>query len=348
MSENFYDASPINSKRAHTIRAAKLYDASPIKIKKPHATKVEMAYRRRRLIGIVEEEHPATVRQVYYQADVHKIVGKSDSDYNKVQRMLTDLRRAETIPYEWIVDVGRFARQPYTVSGIIEALNDTRRDYRKSPWEFAEGYVQIWIEKNALIGVIEPVTEEYDVPLMSAVGYSSISFLHKAAQIMRGIACPIWIYQFGDLDPSGAHASDVIEKELRGFAPGADIHYERIAITPAQVAEFGLESALRPTKTTDPRYRWFRELYKDDPVTQGGQLSVELDAIRPNLLRDLVRGVIERHLPRPVLDHANMMGAQEKARLGRLMDEYIAAETARRSVYSPYGSEHLDALWGAP
>src|SRR5262249_8105652 len=163
---------------------------------------------------IVEEEHPATVRQVYYQAEVHKIVGKTDADYDKVQRMLTDLRRDGTIPYEWIKDEGRFVRQPYTVDGIIEALNDTRQQHRKGPWQFVDSYAQVWIEKNGLLGVVEPITKEYDVALMSAVGYSSISFLHKAAQTLKLFDCPIFIYQFGDLDPSGTHAAEVIEREL--------------------------------------------------------------------------------------------------------------------------------------
>jgi hypothetical protein len=321
------------------------YPASPIK--RTRATKNEMSTRRRRLIEIIEDEHPATVRQVYYQADVHKIVGKTDADYDKVQTALTDLRRDGTIPYEWIKDEGRFVRQPYTVEGIIGALNDTRQQHRKDPWQSGDGYVEIWIEKNALLGVIEPVTREYAVPLMSAVGYSSISFLHRSAETLKRLDCPIFIYQFGDLDPSGAHAAVVIERELRDFAPDADIHFERIAITPQQIVDFGLMSALRDTKTKDPRYGWFCEKYRDEPIIRGGQLSVELDAIRPSLLRDLVREVIERHLPRKLLDETNAEGEREKTQLGRMMDEYIVRENARRCVYSSYGSDHVDALYQA-
>jgi hypothetical protein len=313
-------------------------------INRIRATKDEMSTRRRRLIEIVESEHPATVRQVYYQAEIHKLVGKTDSDYDKVQTMLTDLRRDGTIPYDWIKDEGRFVRQPFTVDGIVEALNETRRQHRKGPWQYVGRYVQIWIEKNALLGVVEPITRDYDVALMSAVGYSSISFLHKSAQTLRPLGCPIYVYQFGDLDPSGAHAAEVIERELRCFAPDADIHFERIAITPKQIVEYGLTSALRDTKTKDPRYAWFCKKYRDEPVIRGGRLSVELDAIRPSLLRDLVREVIERHLPRSLLDDTNAEGDRERTRLGRMMDDYIAAENARRCDYSAYGSDHADAL----
>jgi hypothetical protein len=233
-----------------------------------------MATRRRRIREIAETERPASVRQIYYQTVVQKIIGieKDDAGYDKVQDLLTDLRRCGAIPFEWIIDEGRYARQPTTFEGIPQALNDTRRGYRKDPWQETFEYVQIWVEKNALVGVLEPVTREYDVPLMSAVGYSSISFLYEAARDLSRLNCPIYIYQLGDLDPSGAQAAEVIEKDLRGFAPEAEIHFERIAITPEQIVELGLQRALRPTKRSDPRYRWFVDRYRNVEVLNGGQL----------------------------------------------------------------------------
>jgi hypothetical protein len=323
------------------------YPASQIKPKRLRATKNEMVNRRRIVFEIIRDEHPATVRQVYYQADVRHLVGKSDADYDKIQSIVTEHRRSGLVPYPWIVDEGRRVREAYTVKGIPEALRDTINQHRKDPWESVDEYVQIWIEKNALLGVVQPVTDEYASPLLSAVGYSSLSLLHGAAQSLVDLDCPIYVYQFGDLDPSGAHAAVVIEHELRGFAPEADIHFERIAITPEQVVAFGLIPALRDTKVKDPRYRWFLERYRDAAVLDGGRLSVELDAIRPSMLRDLVRGVIERHLPRKVLDETNAEGELEKLRIRRMVDEYLAAENARHRVYLPFGSEHLEPLYPA-
>jgi len=346
-----------------------VYPAS--RIKRRRATRDEMATRRRRICEIVEIERPANVRQIYYQTVVQKIIGieKDEKGYDKTQNLLTDLRRSGVIPYEWIKDEGRRARQPYTVEGIPQALNDTRRNYRKDPWQETFEYVQIWVEKNALIGVLEPVTREYDVPLMSAVGYSSISFLHEAAVHLNSLGCPIFIYQLGDLDPSGTQAAEAIEKDLREFAPEADIHFERIAIT-----EFGLQAALRQTKSKDPRYGWFLERYRDVEILQGGQLSCELDAIRPTDLRNLVRQKIERHLPRARLDMMNARGEQEKRQIGRMLDcyldelhepapitvcsnggpsngpwidEYLAQPAPRRRTWSSFGSDHADALYPA-
>ena len=350
---------------------AKVYPA----IKRRRATRDEMSTRRRRIKEIVGRDQPMTVRQVYYQAVVHGIVGKAETDYDKIQDILTDLRRSGGIPYEWIIDEGRYARQPYAVEGIFQALNDTRRNYRKDPWQETFEYVQIWVEKNALVGVLEPITREYDVPLMAAVGYSSISFLHEAAIDLSHLNCPIYIYQLGDLDPSGTQAAEAIEKDLRGFAPEADIHFERIAITPEQITELGLEAALRPTKRQDPRYRWFTDRYRNIDMLQGGRLSCELDAIRPTDLRDLVRRTIERHLPRDRLDVMNACGEQEKLQIGRMLDRYLdeldepapitvchnggrsnghwigeylaKPEKAPPRAWSSFGSEHVDVLYPA-
>jgi len=47
--------------------------------------------------------------------------------------------------------------------------------------------LKIWLEKDALAGVIYPVTDLYDVPLMVARGYASLSFLHGAAEYIGAI-----------------------------------------------------------------------------------------------------------------------------------------------------------------
>ncbi len=155
------------------------------------------------------------------------------------------------------------------------------------------------MEKDALSSVIYPVTAEYDVPLMSARGYASLSFLHEAAECIADLDVPAYIYHFGDHDPSGINAAEKIEKTLRELAPDAEICFERVAVTPEQIRQWDLPS--RPTKTTDTRAKKF-----------GSDTSVELDAIEPDLLRDLVRACIERHLDAD--DLAILQAAEESER----------------------------------
>ena len=225
---------------------------------------------------------PMTVRQVFYQATVRNIVEKSETGYGKVQTDLVYLRRAGVLPYHWLADNTRWQRKPRTYRNIEHALDETARFYRKALWADVNSYVEVWLEKDALAGVVMPITSAYDVPLMVARGYASLSFLHEAATEITAIGNPTYIYHFGDFDPSGVDAAQKIEKSLREMAPNSEIYFERIAVTPAQIEQWNLPT--RPTKSSDSRSKNF------------GAISVELDAIPPDELRALVQEVIEQHL----------------------------------------------------
>ena len=151
------------------------------------------------------------------------------------------------LPYDWLADNTRWQRKPRTFDSVEEALKETARFYRKSLWADADSYVEIWLEKDALAGVVYPVTSMYDVPLMVARGYASLSFLHSAAEYINDLDVPTYIYHLGDFDPSGVNAGEKIEETLRELAPDAEIIFERIAVTPQQIAKWDLPT--RPTKT---------------------------------------------------------------------------------------------------
>src|SRR5262245_11394257 len=224
-----------------------------------------------------------TVRQVFYQATVRGLVEKAESGYGKVQTDLTVMRRAGELPYNWLADNTRWQRKPRTFNSIDDALRNTAACYRKALSNEADSYVEIWLEKDALAGVVYPVTSMYDVPLMVARGYASLSFLYSAAEAINELDVPAYIYHLGDFDPSGVNAGEKIEETLRELAPNAEIAFERVAVTPKQIADWDLPT--RPTKASDTRAKSF------------GAISVELDAIEPNRLRSLVQETIELHLP---------------------------------------------------
>lgn len=258
-----------------------VYQAS--RIKRHRATKAEVAGRRESLLAIIAAMRPMTVRQVFYQASVRGLVDKSEAGYAKVQTDLVQMRRSGALPYDWLADNTRWQRKPRTFTSVEQALADTARFYRKALWAEADAYVEVWLEKDALAGVVLPVTSLYDVPLMVARGYASLSFLHEAAEHIAGLDVPAHIYHLGDYDPSGVNAGEKIEETLKAMAPEAEIHFERIAVTPGQIRIWELPT--RPTKASDSRAKGF------------GAVSVELDAIAPDDLRELVRTAIERHLP---------------------------------------------------
>lgn len=266
-------------------------------IKRKRSTKAEVEARREALYAIVEAMKPMTVRQVFYQATVRGIVDKSEAGYAVVQTNLAIMRRDGSLPYSWLADNTRWQRKPITFRSVEEALKDTARLYRKDLWHDADAYVEVWLEKDALAGVVMEVTELYDVPLMVSRGYASLSFLHSAAEYLDSLDVPAFIYHLGDFDPSGVNAGEKIEQTLRELAPSAEIHFERLAVTPEQIGEWSLPT--RPTKQSDSRSKGF------------GDISVELDAIEPDTLRyDIVEEAINRHLPE---DQFEILKAAERS-----------------------------------
>lgn len=267
-----------------------------------------MDRRRAELLQITNEIKPATVRQVFYQATVRGIVDKTEAGYAIVQRELVYLRIHGQMPWSWLADNTRWMRKPTTWRDPAEALEATAALYRKALWADADVQIEIWLEKDALSGVIHDVCSRYDVPLMVTRGYASLSFLYAAAEKIVDVDRPAFIYHLGDFDPSGVDAGRKIHETLRDLAPEAEIHFQRLAVTPQQIDTWKLPS--RPTKQTDTRANRF-----------GSAISVELDAIAPDLLRRLVQRAIERHLPQD--QYAVLKAAEESERDG--MKEWAAA-----------------------
>ena len=282
---------------------------APCPINRVRATRASMDERRRALIAIVKSIRPCTVRQVFYQATVSGLVEKSEAGYVKVQRALVDLRRSGDIDYDAIADNTRWMRKPTTYGSLGEALDDTARFYRRDLWRDADAYCEVWLEKDALSGVIWPVTSTYDVPLMVARGYASLTFLASAAETIREQEKPCHIYHLGDLDPSGVNAGEKIEQTLRELAPDAEIYFERLGVTDSQAQAWKLPS--RPTKTTDSRHKQFGRLE-----------SVELDAIHPDQLRNLVESAIKSHIDQHQLS------------------VLIKAENSERSMLKMFARQH--------
>jgi G:T/U-mismatch repair DNA glycosylase len=299
---------PLLDLAGHSRPAAEGYEAR--QIKRRRASKTEIEERRGSLFKIVQAMRPMTVRQVFYQATIRNIVEKIEAGYAKVQTDLVVMRKNGTLPYGWLADNTRWQRKPRTFGSIQEALDDTARVYRKALWNDARAYVEIWLEKDALAGVVYPITSIYDVPLMVARGYASLSFLHGAAEYINDLDVPAYIYHLGDFDPSGVNAGETIERTLREMAPDAEIHFERIAVNPDQIAAWNLPT--RPTKATDSRSKGF------------GNISVELDAIEPNQLRAVVQAAIERHLPQRQFEVLKAAEESERTLIRQLVNGLAA------------------------
>ncbi len=115
-------------------------------------------------------------------------------------RLLVEMREAGTIPFEWLADNTRWMRKPTRFTGMKRALKATSDFYRRDLWASMPVYVEVWVEKDALAGVLMEETEGFDVPLMVAratpPSASSTARRRRSRQEQA-----TFIYHFGDLDP---------------------------------------------------------------------------------------------------------------------------------------------------
>jgi hypothetical protein len=296
-------------------RAARraLYQTSQVKPKRQRSTKKELEDIDSAIYDIARAEQPVTIRGLFYRMVSRGLVPKTDkaneetgepSGYGIVQREALKLRRAGVLPYGWITDGTRLRLKPTTFTSAAAALHNTAIMYRRDLWIDQGKHIEIWSEKDAIRGVVYPVTAEYDVPLMISRGYSSETFLYETAEDINDDGKPSVIYQLGDHDRDGVKAWEAIQKRLRAFVDDdIELTFERLAVTPEQIV--GLDLPTRPDKTES-----------------GFGDCVEVDAIPSSTLRTIVRDAIERHIDSEALRITKVAETSERDVLTRIANRW--------------------------
>lgn len=286
--------------------------------KRTRRTKAEMAFIRRAIYDVAKAMNPITDRSIFYQL-VNRpvpVLEKLESQYKgTVIRLVGEMRERGELPWGWITDNTRLQRKPRTHFSLEDALIDTAERYRRQIWADQDVYVEVWCEKVGMSGVLYPITAKWDVPLMLAGGSSSKTFLYEAAKSIEQENKPAFIYYLGDFDPSGVAFGHRIERDLKRYAPTADITFTRLAVTEDQIAQYNLPT--RPTKKDDPNAKKF-----------GDRQSVDVDAMAPTVLREMIERVIESHIDPWALRQLRLAEKAERESLLSIvnnMDKVLAA-----------------------
>ncbi len=249
---------------------------------------------------VLEAYNPMTVRQVYYQLVAKQVLPNTSDSYQKVKRILTNARWDHAIPWGWIEDRLRQPRHVNMWGGLADFADTAKREYRRDVWATQPQYVEVWVEKDALSGIFEDVTKPYGVTLNVCRGYSSLSSLHHTAERYKERGKPITILYFGDHDPSGEDMPRALGATLRRF----DCHAEIIkcALILEDIQRYNLPPD--PAKTTDPRAAAY--------IVKNGDVSVELDALPIEILRDRIVSEVESRMDLEAL--ANVREQEEADR----------------------------------
>jgi len=245
-----------------------------------------------------------TLRQLYYQFVAKDLLENSLQSYKRLGDIINDARLAGLVDWDMIEDRTRNINPtpmwgaPGDVDSPADFILDWGRHFKNNPWENQPIYAECWIEKDALIGVIEGPCSKWRVPYFSCRGYVSASEMYGAAkrleeQVEAGKG--VIILHLGDHDPSGTQMTENISERIdlltRGLISEGAMLVRRLALNMDQIRAYNPPP--NPAKESDSRFRAYKDRY-------GTEKSWELDSMQPGVLVDLIddeiAGIVNREL----------------------------------------------------
>lgn len=240
-----------------------------------------------------------TLRQLYYQFVSRDLLANKQTEYKRLGSIINDARLAGLIDWSAIEDRTRNVRGgDWGFDDPAHAIQNTAAGYQEAFWKTQPRHVEVWIEKDALIGVIEPVCNRWRLPYLACRGYVSQSEQYAAgkrfARMDKEGRSPVVLY-LGDHDPSGMDMTRDHIDRLAMFARWP-VAVRRLALNMDQIEQY--DPPPNPAKETDSRAVGYIEEF--------GESSWELDALEPTVIDALIEEQIQG-----LVDHAAWAAAGE-------------------------------------
>lgn len=222
-----------------------------------------------------------TLRQLYYQLVSRDIIPNHHREYKNLGSLINNARLAGLIDWSAIEDRTRGAESVPHWSTPGDIISSAASSFRIDKWKDQPCRVEVWVEKDALIGVLEKCCRDLDIPWFSCRGYASQTALYDASKrilsYMDEGKQPIIIH-LGDHDPSGIDMSrDIIDRIEMMIRDSIDVR--RIALNMDQVKQYNPPP--NPAKQQDSRFKQYISLH--------GKSCWELDALSPSIIDELIR-----------------------------------------------------------
>ncbi|GLC89370.1 hypothetical protein [Lysinibacillus piscis] len=237
---------------------------------------------------IISEYHAKgydlTLRQVYYQLVARDVIPNNERSYKNLGTLISNGRMAGLIDWNAIVDRTRNLKSNSHWDSPGGIIKSAAYSYAVDKWADQDCYIEVWVEKDALAGVVGQICQKLDIPYFSCRGYVSQSEMWAASQrLERYSHKDIHIIHLGDHDPSGKDMSRDIIDRLNIFEVSPV--FKRIALNMNQIEEFGPPP--NPTKLTDSRATNY--------ISEFGYECWELDALEPEVITSLIESEVNKH-----------------------------------------------------
>ena len=283
------------------------------------------------LVNQVVDEYKAqgyelTLRQAYYQLVARGYIQNNERSYKNIGNLINDGRLAGLIDWYSITDRTRYLRGHSHWDEPADVIASAKYSYNLDKWKGQPNYVEVWVEKDALVDIVGQACDPIDTPYFSCRGYTSQSEMWGAAQrfIRQGYREQRIIIHLGDHDPSGIDMTRDIQERLNMF--GADVYVKRVALTMNQIDQYNPPP--NPAKLSDSRCHAYMEQFGDE--------SWELDALEPSVITNLIRNEVTAFRDDVIYQEVCDREHREKEELQMLVDNY---DETVRFLNMNYGSE---------
>lgn len=269
--------------------------------------------------GVINEYskqgYELTLRQAYYQLVARGYIENNERSYKNIGNLINDGRLAGLIDWNSITDRTRNLRRNSHWDRPQDVIESAKYSYLLDKWQGQPNYVEVWVEKDALVDIVGQACYPIDTPYFSCRGYTSQSEMWTAAQrfLRQKYREGRYIIHLGDHDPSGIDMTRDIQERLEMF--GADVYVKRVALTMNQVNTYNPPP--NPAKITDSRCGKY--------IDQYGTESWELDALEPQMLVNLIRNEVTALRDDAIYEEVCSREEQEKEELQLLVDNYNEA-----------------------
>jgi hypothetical protein len=218
---------------------------------------------------------PLTLRQIYYRLVAAGDIQNTRSCYNALSSQTTKARENGQIDDRRMTDRSRRIDDVSFDSpeDFLDAcLHTLKSKYVRRYWDSQSVYCEVWVEKDALSGVLAQAVYEYNTIVAPAKGYSSYTYLRDAADRIKRY-CKSGkvanILYFGDHDPSGLDMTRDLQDRLTRYC--GNVTVLRVGLTFNQVKRYNLIP--NNVKKADRRAKNY--------ISQYGLDCWELDAVDP-------------------------------------------------------------------
>lgn len=251
-----------------------------------------------------------TLRQLYYQLVTRNAIPNVERSYKNLSTLVSDARLSGLMDWDAIEDRVRQPRRQNEFADLRDLTEAAIQAYRLPRWKGQEWYTELWVEKDALAGVLDPLASEYHVTMMVNRGYSSQSAMYESAERFNSMGdgrAPILFY-LGDHDPSGEDMVRDIAERLSMFGVNG-LEVRKLALTMEQVERYNPPP--NPAKITDPRATAY--------IREHGSSSWEVDALPPETLSEIIRTAFDEILDTAKMDKVKRKEEADKRLLRRLV-----------------------------